>query len=234
MTPNASETCVCDSQYYKDCRPFCAGTYNAEKSLLCPKWDVPRFYNRWTTGKPVIEPPKPWSYDKELQHLQDTLESSGVSDSRVILFFMVGNHPMSLMKEGMTPEMIIENSYSPRLEMLKRHMDKRRKSTNSSVQRDIMLVGTNTPPGPNKPKKYLEFSGYDKMQAIAEASRRFAAKHEAASSGGRQDLPLVARLDTFAIMDNVTSFDGTHFALRGNVVLAQMFLNVLEWAIART
>ena len=234
MTPNASETCSCDSQYYKDCRPFCAGTYNAEKTLLCPQWDVPRFYNRWTTGKPVNESQKPWTYEKELKHLQDTLELTNISDSRVVLFFMVGNHPVSLMKQGMTPEMIVEQNYAPRLELLKTHMDSRRKSTNSSsVERDIMLVGTNTPPNPNKPKQYRRFSGYDHMHAIAEASRRFAAQHESPSSRRRQDRPLVARLDTFAIMDNLTAFDGTHFALTGNVVLAQTFLNVLEWAIAR-
>jgi len=232
MTPSAYEACSCDSQYYKDCRPFCAGTYNAEKSLLCPQWDVPRFYNRWTTGKPVNESQKPWTYEKELKHLQDTLDNT--SDSRVVLFFMVGNHPISLMKQGMTPQMIIDKNYAPRLKMLKKHMGNRRKSTNrSSAQRDIMLVGTNTPPDANKPKQYLKFSGYVHMQAIAEASRRFAAQHESPSSRRRHDLPLVARLDTFAIMDNVTAFDGTHFALGGNVVLAQVFLNVLEWALAR-
>lgn len=147
---------------------------------------------------------------------------------------MVGNHPMSLMKEGMTPQMIIDNNYAPRLKLLQSYMDQRRKlSSGSSFQRDIMMVGTNTPPGPNKPKKYLEFSGYGSMLAIAEASRRFAAEYEGPSYRDRADFPFVTRFDTFAVMDNVSAFDGTHFALRGNVALAQVFLNVLEWAIAR-
>jgi hypothetical protein len=147
---------------------------------------------------------------------------------------MVGNQPMTLMKQGMTPQMIFEKNYSPRPEILRMHMVNRRKLNNRpSVQRDIMLVGTTPPPGPNKPKRYLELTGYDHMQAIAEASRRFAANHESPSSRGRHNLPFVARLHTLAIMDNVTAFDGTHFALSCNVVLAQVFLNVLEWAVAR-
>ena len=234
VTPNAPENCSCDTQYYKECRPFCAGGYNAEQSLVCPQWDVPRYFNRWTAGKPVNASQKPWTYEKELRHLQDTLESANISGSRVVVFFMVGNHPMSLMKEGMTPQMIIDNNYAPRLKLLQSYMDQRRKlSSGSSFQRDIMMVGTNTPPGPNKPKKYLEFSGYGSMLAIAEASRRFAAEYEGPSYRDRADFPFVTRFDTFAVMDNVSAFDGTHFALRGNVALAQVFLNVLEWAIAR-
>lgn len=213
MEPSADSDCTCESSYrddFKLCRDT-SSAYRASHDLppqdVCPGWTANRvlFLSEWCC-------------DMDGARLDRAFAEAAFDGMRTVAFVSVGLHllrPLPDVGPPSTSDQIWERFYAAMWRRLEARMADRRGDGRPGM-RDALLVGTTTPPGPNKPAEYLERQGPAVMAAHADALR---ARQRAA--------PGSLLFDTHVLMSNTTSYDGTHFPMASNLVAAQALLNVL-------
>ena len=209
MLDVAQPECVCDAQYddARKCRDA-SSAYRAEHDLppgeVCPNWRGQHiaFLSEWEGYDPV-----------RVQRYLDKPEFRG---NRTLVYISLGMHLFSIKTSApLNSAGIIDRYYKDVLQRLSARMAAFHGS-NESSKFDRLIVGTTTPPGPNKPSQYEATQGMAVMSAHAQAMRRYQAQ-----------TPGSLLFDSFVVMENTSSYDGTHFLQQQNIVAAQAFLNVL-------
>jgi hypothetical protein len=108
------------------------------------------------------------------------------------------------LQEQLAAELILRDVYGPTIEHAKTRGDAR-----------IICMVLPSPDMALKPDEYKESQGVESVREFNEKIRRFCADRG------------VETLEMFAPTANASSYDGTHYGLKTNALLAQLFLNTL-------
>ena len=226
MTDRAPKICRCDDQFNdaagnKTCRDHSA-SYVVGTAMPCSSWKAPHLlFHSQGVGFPASS-------------LKRYFDEPTFAGQRVVYYVSAGAHHLA---SGMRPTEVIHSTHEPMFAMLSNRSKDAFANMSSAPNvfpRDIMLVGTTTPPGPSKPVMYRNRLGMTAMSAHADACRKFVKETRLRATTGNTNVPspMVAVFDSFVVMSNISSYDGTHFGEAANVVAAQVFLNVLAWSLS--
>lgn len=125
------------------------------------------------------------------------------NSSVIVIYHAVGLHI------GMQPELTIHKFYQPIVNSIK-----------SQSKQVIYIVASLHTPGAHKPREYLATQGLKAVTHYNGAIRTWA---------NTMNVPFFT---TQQMTANLTSVDGTHYGLRANILLAQMFLNVVAQTVS--